>query len=611
MAALDPQKPYVRCIACRHEQPLGNFRRLKDEPLLYSDFCDACEQRYGPGALYLDENYGYVVDPKARNFVLHGDPASGTLDREVASARDEAQRELARRELMRRRLVYYVTQFRRDYKAGWVHQDICRRLERFVERVERRESPRLMLFMPPRHGKSTLVSDEFQSWVLGHHPDWEVISASYAVSLPIGFSRRIRDRIDSKEYQAIFPRTRVRSDSRGVEEWLTTEGGRFRAAGVEGGITGTGCRILSIDDPIKDYQEAQSETVRENAYNWYTTTARTRLEPGGGVLITQTRWHDADLAGRLLSDRDLLIEAGVPRDEIDDWEVVSYPALAEGDEYLFSDGSIQVSPPVVPEDARLLRREGEALHPERYSARELRTIRNGTPRVQWNALYQQNPVPDTGEYFTTEMMRYYGGLVGVREEYTIFSAWDLAIGLKNHNDWTVGTVGALNANGDLFVLDMVRGRLKANDIVNAIIGLWKKWPQMQLVGLEDGQIRKTMAPLLETAITTEHATFSLDESLKPTTDKLARARPLQQRMQMGQLLFPIGQPWSDKAQQELLRFPSGVHDDIVDSLAWLARMALHIGPPAGRASHRRARRTSWRNELGRFTVGTATDFMTA
>lgn len=611
MAARDPARPLVRCLACRHEQSLANFRRLRDKPLLYSDFCDVCMEKHGPSGLYLDENFAYVVNAEARAFILSGDPTADDAERKALSAKQEAERELARRELMRRRLVYYITQFRPDYNAGWVHQDICRRLERFMEQVARRESPRLMLFMPPRHGKSTIVSDEFESWSLGHHPDWEIISASYAVSLPIGFSRRIRDRIDSKDYQAVFPRTKLRSDSRGVEEWLTTEGGRFRAAGVEGGITGTGCHILSIDDPIKDYQEAQSETVRDNAYNWYTTTARTRLAPGGGILITQTRWHDGDLAGRLLTDRDALIEAGVAQDELDDWEVVSYPALAEADEYLYPDGTIQVAPEDPPEDARLLRREGEALHPERYSARELRTIRNTTPKPQWNALYQQNPVPDTGEYFTTDMFRFYPALMGVHEEYTFFSAWDLAIGQKNSNDWVVGAVGALHANGGLYVVDLVRARFNTGGIVNAVIGMGKKWPEMQLVGLEDGQIWKTMAPLLEQAMTESHATFALDNSLKPTTDKLIRARPLQQRMQMGQLLLPTVQPWSDKVQQELLRFPSGVHDDIVDALAWLARMALRIGPPMPRSGRRHRRRRSWRADLGQFTHTDSSGFMTA
>lgn len=605
-------KPLIYCPACRQPQLLGNFRRLSDSPLLYSDFCKSCEHHHGAYSLYKDERLARAVTPAAREFVLSEDEAAEDIENRAQSEQKAVEKEMARRELMRRRLIYYVTQFRHDYLAGWVHQDICRRLERFVKQVERKESPRLMLFMPPRAGKSTLVSDEFPSWVFGHHPEWEFISASYAVSLPIGFSRRIRDRLDDKAYQAVFPKTKVRNDSRGVEEWLTTEGGRFRAAGVEGGITGTGCNILNIDDPIKDYQEAQSDVVRANAYNWYTTTARTRLAPGGGVLITQTRWHDADLAGRLLTDREALIEAGVPEDEIDQWEVVSYPALAEADEYLFPNGTIEVGPAEVPDGARLLRREGEALHPERYSAKALRTIRNTMPPVQWNALYQQNPVPADGEFFTSEMFRFYNYLPGTAEEYAWFAAWDLAIGQKAQNDYTVGVVGALHSDGGLYVVDMIRGRLSTYPIVESMVKLGDKWTLLQIQGIEDGQIKKTLMPLLEKEMLKAKSKFSFDEELKPVTDKLLRARPLQQRMQMGQVYLPAGQPWAMKIQQEMLRFPSGTHDDMVDAMAWLARMALRITPPMPPTHRHRRARSSWRKELHKHTQQAAdSSFMTA
>jgi len=605
-------KPLIYCPACGQEQLVTGFRRLRDAPLLYCDFCRGCETQYGVLKLYSEPNFAPIISLEARSLVREDGTYASQIEEEEQSALQVAEKEMARRELMRRRLIYYVTQFRPDYLAGWVHHDMARRLENFVRRVARKESPRLMMFLPPRTGKSTLVSDELPSWVLGHYPSWEIISASYAVSLPIGFSRRIRDRLDDKAYQAVFPKAKVRSDSRGVEEWLTTEGGRFRAAGVEGGITGTGCHILNIDDPIKDYQEAQSDVVRENAYNWYTTTARTRLAPGAGVLITQTRWHDGDLAGRLLSDHEALVEAGVPEDEIDQWEVVSYPALAEADEYLFPDGLIQVGPGEVPEGARLLRHEGDALHPERYSAKALRTIRNTMPSQQWNALYQQNPVPDDGEYFTSDMFRFYSAMPGTHDEYTFFSAWDLAIGLKTQNDWTVGVVGALGANGALYVVDMVRARMSTYPIVESMVSMGKKWPDMQVMGIEDGQIKKTLLPLLQVAMTDAKSTFSFDHELKPVTDKLLRARPLQQRMQMGQIYLPSGQPWAAKVQQELLRFPNGTHDDIVDALAWLARMALRLSPPASRIRRKKRATKSWRKELHKYTQTPPSDsFMTA
>ncbi len=562
-------------------------------------------------SLYRNVNFMGVWNRDAKMFVLGNDEKSLHFEKQFVDAAEEKRREMARRELMRRRLIYYAAQMRGpSYKVGWVHQDIARRLERFVEQVERGESPRLMLFVPPRHGKSILASEEFPSWVLGKHPEWEIIEAGYAESLPVGFSRHIRDRLDSKEYQVIYPNTAIRSDARGVEEWATTAGGRFRAAGVGGGITGTGAHILTIDDPIKDYEAAQSVTIRDATYNWYTTTARTRLAPGGGILIIQTRWHDADLAGRCLTDQRDLVEKGIPLDEVDNWEVVSYPALAEHDEYLMPDGMIETGPEEIPEGARLLRRAGEALHPDRYTAKALRQLCNGMPPAQWNALYQQNPVPDTGEFFTRDQFKSYAQLPGKDDDFAYFMAWDLAIDTKRSSDWTVGVVGALHYTGQIFVVDMIRARMNTGQIISSIVTLAKRWPLIQRLGIEDGQIKKTMQPLVETAIQSEKLLFSMDETLKPVTDKLTRARPLQASMQMGQIWFPTGQAWVNKAQDEMLRFPSGTNDDIVDALAWLVRMSKAISAPVPR--NFRKQKKTWKSKLNKRALGESqTSYMTA
>lgn len=614
MLTRTPEREMAWCGCCHVWQPIPSFRRLRDWPLLYVDFCEGCEKRFGTITLYRDPQFTKYVSAEASNFVLGShDKVAERNEAAVVDQREEQKRELARRELMRRRLIYYVSQMRGPtYQVGWVHQDIARRLEKFVEDVEKGLSPRLMIFVPPRHGKSILASEEFPGWVLGKHPEWEIIECSYAESLPVGFSRRVRDRLDSPEYQAIFPNTKIRADARGVEEWSLGAGGRFRAAGVGGGITGTGAHVLTIDDPIKDYEAAQSTTIRDGAYNWYTTTAKTRLAPGGGVLVIQTRWHDADLAGRLLTDMKELHEAGVPRDEIDQWEVVSYPALAEYDEYLMPNGMIEVGPSEIPEGARKLRSAGDALHPARYTAKALRTLRNTMPSAQWNALFQQNPVPDTGEFFTRDQFRSFDVLPGKDEDFAFFMAWDLAIGLKQSNDWTVGVVGALHYTGRLYIVDMVRARLKTAEIVETMMAMGRKWPYIQRLGIEDGQIKKTMQALVETAIQQNKMLFSMDETLKPVTDKLMRARPLQQRMQMGQIYFPTREAWVVKAQDEMLRFPSGVNDDIVDAMAWLVRMSMTIAAPVPK--NFRTKRESWKKKLEQHTAagqGRSTSYMTA
>lgn len=201
-----------------------------------------------------------------------------------AAAEASPEREMAMRILCRRRFLPFVQRFRPKYMAGWVHEDICRRLERFVEQVARGESPRLLLMMPPRSGKSELGSRHLPAWVLGKHPDWEIIAASHTSSLTLSFSRYIRDLIRDPAYQVLFEGMRLDPSSQSVENWNTLSGGGYLAAGVGTGITGRGAHILLLDDLVKDIEAADSDTIKENTWEWYGSTAYTRLAPGGGVL---------------------------------------------------------------------------------------------------------------------------------------------------------------------------------------------------------------------------------------------------------------------------------------------------------------------------------------
>lgn len=180
------------------------------------------------------------------------------------------QAELAARTLARRRLIHFVQRFKPDYQAGWVHHDICRRLEQFVKDVEARKSPRLLLCMPPRSGKSELTSRNFPAWALGHHPEWEIIAASHTQSLALSFSRHLRDKIRDPAYEAVFPDCVLDPQSQSVENWNTTAGGGYLAAGIGSGITGRGSHILIIDDPVKDMEASDSQLIRDNTWDWYT-----------------------------------------------------------------------------------------------------------------------------------------------------------------------------------------------------------------------------------------------------------------------------------------------------------------------------------------------------
>ena len=488
-----------------------------------------------------------------------------------------AQLELAIRTLCKRRLIPFTKRINPKYDAGWVHEDIARRLERFSDDVAKGLSPRLMLLMPPRHGKSELASRMFPAWHLGRHPDHEVIACSYNVSLAMTFSKAVKDVLDDPNYQTVFA-TRLHPDNRSAEEWkVANDRGGYVAAGVGGGITGKGAHVLLIDDPIKNAQEADSAEVRETLWSWYGSTAYTRLAPGGGVLVIQTWWHDDDLAGRLQ-----MAMAGDP--DADQFEVVKYPAIAEDDEYieLATDAIVQgrdvaLTTPC-PATHRLLRRKGEALHPARYDTKRLLQIKKTLQPRHWSALYQQNPVPDDGEYFTKDQFRRQSppAVAG----HNVFIAWDFAISEKKQNDYTVGTVALQDSDDVLHVVDQVR--FKSGDaffIVESILNLSSKWYSPgQVLGFEDGQIYKAISSLLKKRMK-ERKQYPAVTVLTPVTDKMARARPLQGRMQQGMLTFSDRGDWYDNARAEMLRFPAGVHDDCVDSLAWLVVLALGKAPP--------------------------------
>ena len=489
---------------------------------------------------------------------------------------------LASRVLARRSLLQFTKLTHPSYSAGWVHDDICRRLQRFSQQVRDKKSPRLMLLMPPRHGKSELASIRFPAWHLGHAPEHEIINVGYNLDLPMKFSRKVREILRDPIYRAMFPATILDPESSGAEAWNTTMGGGFQAAGVGGGITGKGAHILLVDDPIKNMQEADSAVIRDTLWDWYLSTAYTRLAPGGGVLIIETWWNDDDLAGRILQQMKSDPDA-------DQFEVVKYPALAEFYEFRHPESLDIVRlphvekapPPEAPEGYELLRAPGDALHADRYDAAALKRIKaNQAPRI-WSALYQQNPIPDEGLYFKKT---YFRTTPYVIEKYgrNIYTAWDFAIGQKQTNDWTVGVTIIQDFDDSLHVVEVNRFKGDSFSIVEAILDTAERWGKEPtapyLLGFEDGQIWKSISPLLLKRMQ-ERRLYPSYEILRPLTDKLARARALQGRMQQGRVFFPEKAAWRAETEFELLRFPGGVHDDVVDAMAWCVNLIVGKSAP--------------------------------
>lgn len=472
---------------------------------------------------------------------------------------DAATKELAQRELSRRRLIEFIQEFHPRYKAGWVHHDICKRLEKFAADVEAGKSPRLMILMPPRHGKSQIASKLFPAWHLGHYPHHEIIACSYNISLALEFSREVRGVVRSDRYHVLFPHANIDPEFQGAEAWklLSKTGvgaGGYIAAGIGGPINGKGAHVLIIDDPIKNAEEADSAEHRNKIDDWYKSTAYTRLAPGGGVLIIQTWWHDDDLAGRRMME--------MKADETaDQFEIVKYPAIAEEDEEF--------------------RLKGDPLHQERYDIVALEKIKKtlgGDTGRFWAALYQQNPIPADGAFFNKEMFVYRTENVDTSYMH-VYQSWDFAIGEKRYNDWTVGVTVAVDYDDTVHVLEMRRFRTRNSEqIAQEMLDMYGNWRDVRLLAVEDGQIWRGFKPLFLKMATERRAFPSLVEH-KPLTDKQVRAQPLQGRMQAKKVTFPKEGPWVADMMREFLRFPAGMHDDAVDAMAWAIQTVVLNQPP--------------------------------
>ena len=387
----------------------------------------------------------------------------------------------------------------------------------------------------------------------------------------MNFSRKVRHLLREQVYKKIFEDSRLDKDSQSVESWNTTQGGGYVAAGVGGGITGKGANVLLIDDPVKNREDAESDNNRDAIWDWYTSTAYTRLSPGGGILVILTRWHDDDLAGRLLRTAE---------DGADQWEVVKYPALAE-----------------VEED---FRSTGDALHPERYNVDALEQIRKAIGPRDWSALYQQNPVSDEGDYFSRDMIRYYDDDEVEYDKLKYYCAWDLAIGQRDRNDYSVGMVVGVSEYDEIFVVDVIRGRYDGFELVEKILDVYEQW-RPGIVGIEKGHIEMALGPFLEKRVRERKLYEAYFKDLKVgRRDKEARARAIQGRMQQGMVYFPKDAVWSGPLVAELLRFPNGTHDDQVDALAWIGLMMTEFSTYFEQEDHI----PSWRDRLKYIAKGT-------
>jgi len=435
-------------------------------------------------------------------------------------------------------------------------------LANLLESVARGEVLRLIVEMPPRHSKSIHVSELFPAWLLGHNPDLRIINASYASGLATAFSRRVRNTIETDQYRELFPGTRLAKDSRSAVAWdLEGRHGGLIAAGVGSGITGHGADVLIIDDPVKDRASAESETIREATWDWYTSTARTRVHPGGAIIICQTRWHYDDLAGKLLAGKDEDDEFG------DEWQEVKFPAIAETSDALG-------------------RKVGEPLWEDRYPISELMAIKSAIGTRDWTALYQQSPTDEEGAIFPLQWWKYYDPKEMVFSSRTsTYQFWDTAFKEGEGADYSVCATWTVGHDGLVYGRDWWKGQPQFPELKRMVQVQYDAY-KPDAIYIEDAASGQSLIQELKRS-NLPIRTFKADRS------KEARAHAITPYIENGRVLLPEGHSFMAQFLEEHSRFPNAAHDDIVDTttmaLGLLARPADTINAPT-----MATKKSSWR-----------------
>lgn len=405
---------------------------------------------------------------------------------------------------------------------SWKYAPHLRLLTNCLIKVVRGEISRLVVSMPPQHGKSLLVSKYFPAWFLGNFPNKKIILASYEAGYAGFWGGHARDTLLS--YGNIFEGKIKGGNSAAAGFWELEQGGYMATAGMGGPITGRGADCFIIDDPVKNAEESLSKTIQEKHWDWYHSTALTRLQPAGAMIILMTRWNENDLAGRILAT------------ERKDWTVINLPAICDS------------------EDDALGRKIGEALFPQRYNADYLLNIKRTMPAYWWQAMYQGKPSPREGGLFRRDWWQYYTVLPKILR--TIWS-WDTAVKTGQANDYSVGQLWAEGLDG-YYLIRQIRGRMEYPELKKAI---------------ESAYIaNKTAAVLIEDKSSGQQLIQELKRGSKcpivpveVNKDKVLRANFVTPICESKKVFIPENEAWVSELVEEFAAFPAGAHDDQIDA----------------------------------------------
>lgn len=422
------------------------------------------------------------------------------------------------------------------WRWDWAH---LRYIDSVLDQVTAGKLKRVIIELPPRHGKTEKVTVRHPAYRLELSPGLRIILAAHTDKLAHKFSRKI--------LRIVRSRVELSSEKTAADDWETAEGGGVRAVGVGTGIAGLPADLALIDDPFKSRKEAYSESFRDRVWEWYTEDLYTRLEPNAALVITMTRRHEDDLVGRILAS-----------ENVADWVVVRLPALAE-------------------EEDPLGRRVGRALCPDRYNEAALDKIRKDMGEISFASLYQQRPAPAEGLIFKAEWFRYFTtpdhpiieNGIAVRTLPPVYNShlqsWDMTFKDKSDSDFVAGHFGS-RLGTDCFLRDRIHKRLDFPATLAAVYEMSRRHPEAQLKLIED----RANGPAI---IATARAKLSGLVAVEPEGDKVSRAHSVMPMFEAGQVWFPHPQiaPWIREVTLELIRFPYGANDDDVDALVHMLR----------------------------------------
>jgi len=452
----------------------------------------------------------------------------------------EAKRKLDLREEAQERFMPFAHHVYENFIEGRHHRIIAEKLER----VARGELKRLIINMPPRHSKSEFASFLMPAWFLGRNPKLKIIQATHNTELAVRFGRKVRDLIDDPQYKEIFPNTNLKEDNKGAGKWQTSAGGEYFAAGVGAAVTGRGADLFIIDDPHSE-QDALSESAFDNAYEWYTSGPRQRLQPGGAIILVMTRWGKKDLTGRLL-------QAQTGDSMADKWEVVEFPAILPS---------------------------GASLWPEFWEKDALLSIKASLPVGKWSAQWQQQPTATESAIVKREWWKTWEKDEPPQLKY-ILQAYDTAFSKKETADYSAITTWGVfdpqdGSPDNIILLDAQRGRWNFPELKEVAYNEYEYWePDMVIV-----EKKASGGPLIDEMRSRGLPVLGFSPGRRAGgggVDKITRMHMVSPLFEAGIVWAPAAKKFADEVIEEVASFPNGDHDDFCDSMT-LALMRFRQG----------------------------------